>query len=69
MKGTRRILGIVLGSALAIVGGNLLGLNATPSLGAIATAFGVSVGIGIAFGYLPARNAARLNPIDAPRHE
>ena len=69
VSGVGGILGIVLGSALAIVGGNLLGLNATPSLGAIATAFGVSVGIGIAFGYLPARNAARLNPIDALRHE
>ncbi len=69
VSGVGGVLGIILGSALAIVGGNLLGLNAAPSLGAIATAFGVSVGIGIAFGYLPARNAARLNPIDALRHE
>mgnify|MGYP000533201994 CR=1 FL=1 len=49
--------------------GKLLGLTATPSLGAIAIAFGVSVGIGILFGYLPAKNAAKLNPIDALRHE
>ena len=69
VSGVGGVIGIILGSVLAITGGNLLGLSATPSLGAIVTAFGVSVGIGIAFGYLPARNAARLNPIDALRYD
>ncbi len=32
-------------------------------------AFAFSATIGIAFGYLPARRAARMNPIDALRHE
>ena len=62
-------MGIIVGAVVAVVAGKLLGLTATPSLGAIAIAFGVSVGIGILFGYLPAKNAAKLNPIDALRHE
>ncbi len=69
VSGVGGILGIILGSILAIVFGNLLELTAVPSLGAIAIAFGVSVGIGVLFGYLPAKNAAKLNPIDALRHE
>jgi putative ABC transport system permease protein len=35
----------------------------------VATAFLVSVGVGVLFGYLPARRAAALNPIDALRRE
>ncbi len=69
VSGVGGVFGIILGSVIAIFAGNLLGLTATPSIGAIAIAFGVSVGIGVLFGYLPAKNAAKLNPIDALRHE
>ena len=69
VSGVGGIIGIIVGSVLAIVFGQMLGLNAVPSASAIAIAFGVSVGIGILFGYLPAKNAAKLNPIEALRHE
>ena len=69
VSGVGGILGIILGSAVSIIAGSLLGLSATPSIGAVALSFGVSVGIGVGFGYLPAKNAAKLNPIDALRYD
>ena len=63
------IIGIILGSTLAVLAGKLLGMSTNPSIGAIGVAFGVSVAIGIAFGFLPARKAAQLNPIDALRYD
>ncbi|MGN0150396.1 MAG: FtsX-like permease family protein, partial [Clostridia bacterium] len=63
------VMGIIVGSGCAMIGGVLLDLTVRPSIGSIAVAFLVSVGIGIAFGFLPAKKAAGLNPIDALRYD
>ena len=46
-----------------------MNLSVQPSLSSILVAFSISVGIGILFGYLPAKRAARLNPIEALRYD
>ncbi len=44
-------------------------LSVLPSTEAILVAFGISFAIGVLFGYLPAKKASRLNPIDALKYE
>ena len=55
----------------AIMSSSMNGItfSAVPTLSDIAVSFGVSVGIGVLFGYLPANKAAKLNPIDALRYD
>lgn len=61
------LIGILLGSGLIIYLGSALGVNASPGIQSISVSFGISVAIGVLFGYMPAKKAARLNPIDALR--
>lgn len=63
------VLGIILGIIVSIFASKLLGFSAVISFSAVLIAFSVSVGIGIIFGYMPAGKAAKLNPIDALRHD
>jgi putative ABC transport system permease protein len=61
--------GIILGNGLAYGITFFTGMATKISLFSIILAFSVSAGIGIGFGYWPARKAARLNPIEALRYE
>lgn len=69
VSGVGGILGIIVGGILSVIAGKLLDLTTFPSISAIILSFSVSVDIGILFGYLPAKNAAKLNPIEALRHD
>ena len=61
------IFGIIIGALATKSIGVVMNIEATPTVWAILLSFGVSVVIGLIFGYLPAKSAAMLNPIDALR--
>jgi putative ABC transport system permease protein len=63
------LLGIAFGSAATIGLGRALGWSAVPSAQSIGIAAATSAFIGVVFGFLPARRAAKLDPIDALRTE
>lgn len=63
------ILGILIGIGFSLLIGKLMDLTVSPTFNTIALSFGVSFAIGVIFGFLPARKAAALNPIDALRFD
>lgn len=61
------MIGLVLGSIIAYVAALLIGVGFSLSVSTISLAVGFSSAVGVIFGYMPARKASRLNPIDALR--
>lgn len=63
------LVGIVLGLIISAVVAGAVGIPFVINLPIIGVAFVFSALVGVVFGYFPARNAARLDPIEALRFE
>ena len=62
-------IGIILGIFFTGVASTILGIEGKVTFESVSIAVGISSLIGIVFGYLPAKKAADMHPIDALRHE
>jgi len=63
------LIGVTIGAGVSFIIAKVVDIPFILKLSSIAIAVGVSSLVGVVFGYYPARNAAKLNPIDALRYE
>ena len=63
------LIGIAMGLGFGLAGARMLQIPFTPNPGVILLAFGFSAAVGVLFGFFPARRAARMDPIEALRHQ
>ncbi len=63
------LIGVLVGIATPILVSHLTDMKTIITVSSVLLAFGISGAVGIVFGLYPARAAARLDPIDALRHE
>ena len=63
------IIGVILGVTLSLTVTLFTDITTYIRLYSVLIAFTFSVIVGISFGYLPAKNAANLSPVDSMRHE
>jgi putative ABC transport system permease protein len=63
------IMGIAIGLVVSILGARALEVPFFPQANIVVISFAFSAMVGVLFGFVPARKAARLDPIEALRHE
>ena len=69
LTGIGGVIGIVFGLGLGRLVSSAINATGTTPLNQTLVAVAVSIGIGIVFGMIPARRAARLDPVEALRYE
>jgi putative ABC transport system permease protein len=63
------LIGILLGFLLSALVTRFAGILTIISAGSVMVAFGISVSVGILFGYMPARKASMQDPVVSLRSE
>ena len=63
------LIGVSLGWGATFIVAKVWSMHTVVSADIVVLAVSVSVGIGLVFGFYPAWQASRLNPIEALRHE
>ena len=69
LSGIGGIMGVVLGVSIPFIVSHFAGVTTVVQIWSPILAFSISVITGIAFGIYPANRAARMNPVEALRHE
>ena len=69
LTGAGGVIGVIVGLGLGKIASAFLNVHGSTPINLTLIAVAVSVGIGLVFGVLPARRAARLDPIESLRYE